>query len=221
MAKTILGISAFYHDSAAAIVRDGEIIAAAQEERFTRKRHDQAFPKHAIDFCLKEAGIRAEDLSYVCFYDKPLKKFDRILETYFAYAPSGFGSFRRALPLWLKEKLFVPREIKKGLDKKYTGPIVFCDHHESHAASAFFPSPYDRAAILTSDGVGEWATTTWGVGEATRSASTRPSASRTRWASSTARSLTSPASRSTPASTSSWASRRTASPCSRTSSRRS
>ena len=163
--KTILGISAFYHDSAAAIVQDGKIIAAAQEERFTRKRHDQAFPKNAIEFCVKEAGIRAEDLSYVCFYDKPLKKFDRILETYFAYAPSGFGSFRRALPLWLKEKLFVPREIKKGLDKKYTGPIVFCDHHESHAASAFFPSPYDRAAILTSDGVGEWATTTWGVGE--------------------------------------------------------
>jgi len=163
--KTILGISAFYHDSAAAIVQDGKIIAAAQEERFTRKRHDQAFPKNAIEFCVKEAGVRAEDLSYVCFYDKPLKKFDRILETYFAYAPSGFGSFRRALPLWLKEKLFVPREIKKGLDKKYTGPIVFCDHHESHAASAFFPSPYDRAAILTSDGVGEWATTTWGVGE--------------------------------------------------------
>jgi carbamoyltransferase len=163
--KVILGISAFYHDSAAAIVKDGEIIAAAQEERFTRKRHDQAFPKKAIEYCLQEAGVRAEDLTYVCFYDKPLKKFDRILETYFAYAPSGFGSFRRALPLWLKEKLFVPREIKKGLDKKYPGPVVFLDHHESHAASAFFPSPYDRAAILTSDGVGEWATTTWGVGE--------------------------------------------------------
>ena len=163
--KTILGISAFYHDSAAAIVKDGEIVAAAQEERFTRKRHDQAFPKNAIEYCVKEAGIRTEDLSYVCFYDKPLKKFDRILETYFAYAPSGFGSFRRALPLWLKEKLFVPREIKKGLEKKYAGPIVFCDHHESHAASAFLPSPYERAAILTTDGVGEWATTTWGVGE--------------------------------------------------------
>lgn len=163
--KTILGISAFYHDSAAAVVKDGVIVAAAQEERFTRKRHDQAFPKNAIEFCVKEAGIQPEELSYVCFYDKPLKKFDRILETYFAYAPSGFGSFRRALPLWLKEKLFVPREIKKGLDKKYGGPIVFCDHHESHAASAFFPSPYERAAILTSDGVGEWATTTWGVGE--------------------------------------------------------
>jgi carbamoyltransferase len=166
--KTILGISAFYHDSAAAIVKDGEIIAAAQEERFTRKRHDQAFPKNAIEFCVKEAGIKAEELSYVCFYDKPLKKFDRILETYFAYAPSGFSSFRRALPMWLKEKLFVPREIKKGLDKRYGGPIVFCDHHESHAASAFFPSPYDRAAILTSDGVGEWATTTWGVGEGSK-----------------------------------------------------
>ena len=163
--KVILGISAFYHDSAAAVVKDGEIVAAAQEERFTRKRHDQAFPKNAIEYCVKEAGITPDELTYVCFYDKPLKKFDRILETYFAYAPSGFGSFRRALPLWLKEKLFVPREIKKGLDKRYKGPIVFCDHHESHAASAFFPSPYDRAAILTSDGVGEWATTTWGVGE--------------------------------------------------------
>ncbi len=163
--KTILGISAFYHDSAAAIVVDGDIVAAAQEERFTRKRHDHAFPKNAIDFCLKEAGVAPEDLSYVCFYDKPLKKFDRILETYFAYAPSGFASFRRALPLWLKEKLFVPREIKKGMGKRYQGPIIFTDHHESHAASAFFPSPFDRAAILTSDGVGEWATTTWGIGE--------------------------------------------------------
>ena len=163
--KTILGISAFYHDSAAAIVRDGDIIAAAQEERFTRKRHDHAFPKNAVEFCLKEAGVQPEELSYVCFYDKPLKKFDRILETYFAYAPSGFASFRRALPLWLKEKLFVPREIKKGMGKRYPGPIIFCDHHESHAASAFFPSPFDRAAILTSDGVGEWATTTWGLGE--------------------------------------------------------
>jgi len=163
--RTILGISAFYHDSAAAIVKDGEIIAAAQEERFTRKRHDHEFPKNAIEYCVKEAGIAPEELSYVCFYDKPLKKFDRILETYFAYAPSGFSSFRRALPLWLKEKLFVPREIKKGLEGKYGGPVVFCDHHESHAASAFFPSPYERAAILTSDGVGEWATTTWGLGE--------------------------------------------------------
>lgn len=163
--KTILGISAFYHDSAAALVRDGDIVAAAQEERFTRKRHDHAFPKNAVEYCLKEAGIQPEELSYVCFYDKPLKKFDRILETYFAYAPSGFASFRRALPLWLKEKLFVPREIKKGMGKRYTGPIIFCDHHESHAASAFFPSPFERAAILTSDGVGEWATTTWGIGE--------------------------------------------------------
>ena len=163
--KTILGISAFYHDSAAAIVVDGDIVAAAQEERFTRKRHDHAFPKNAVEFCLKEAGVAPEDLSYVCFYDKPLKKFDRILETYFAYAPSGFASFRRALPLWLKEKLFVPREIKKGMGKRYPGPIIFTDHHESHAASAFFPSPFDRAAILTSDGVGEWATTTWGIGE--------------------------------------------------------
>ncbi|MFT3764006.1 MAG: carbamoyltransferase [Minicystis sp.] len=166
--RYILGISAFYHDSAAALIRDGEIVAAAQEERFTRVRHDDAFPRLATEFCVKEAGIKIEDLDYVCFYDKPFKKFDRILETYFAYAPSGFMSFKRAIPLWLREKLHTPRQIRKGLDKQYKGPIIFTDHHESHAASAFFPSPYEKAVILTSDGVGEWATTTWGIGEGSR-----------------------------------------------------
>ena len=163
--RYILGISAFYHDSAAALIKDGVIVAAAQEERFTRVRHDQDFPKMAIDFCLGEAGIRAKDLSYVCFYDKPLKKFDRILETFFAYAPTGYMSFKRAIPLWMKEKLHTPRQIRKGMNGEYDGKLIFTDHHESHAASAFFPSPYDEAVILTSDGVGEWATTTWGIGK--------------------------------------------------------
>jgi carbamoyltransferase len=166
--RHILGISAFYHDSAAALVDDGEIIAAAQEERFTRKRHDHAFPARAIEYCLREAGIGAEDLAWVAFYDKPLKKFDRILETYFAYAPRGLPSFAKAIPLWVRERLFLPRQIRRGLGRRYRGRIVFMDHHESHAASAFFPSPFDRAAILTMDGVGEWATTTWGVGERNR-----------------------------------------------------
>jgi carbamoyltransferase len=166
--RHILGISAFYHDSAAALVRDGEIVAAAQEERFTRKRHDASYPSQAIEFCLAEAGIGPKDLDYVAFYDKPLKKFDRILETYFAHAPRGFLSFQRAVPLWLRDKLHTPRRIRKGLGGAYKGKLVFTDHHESHAASAFFPSPYDRAAVLTSDGVGEWATTTWGVGEGSR-----------------------------------------------------
>ena len=166
--RHILGISAFYHDSAAALLRDGEIVAAAQEERFTRIRHDHDFPRQAIAYCLKEAGITAKDLAYVCFYDKPLKKFDRILETYFAYAPSGFLSFKRAIPLWLREKLHTPRQIRKGMDGQYTGKLIFTDHHESHAASAFFPSPFDEAVILTSDGVGEWATTTYGHGEGNR-----------------------------------------------------
>jgi carbamoyltransferase len=166
--RYILGVSAFYHDSAAALLRDGEIVAAAQEERFTRVRHDHAFPRQAIAYCLEEAGIAPAELEYVCFYDKPLKKFDRILETYFAYAPRGFLSFKRAIPLWLREKLHTPRQIRKGMDGAYPGQLIFTDHHESHAASAFFPSPYDDAVILTSDGVGEWATTTWGVGRGNR-----------------------------------------------------
>lgn len=154
----ILGISAYYHDSAACLVQDGRIVAAAQEERFTRKKHDHRFPKHAIDYCLEEAGIKTENLNLVAFYDKPLLKFDRILETYVAVAPKGFKLFMMGLPLWLKEKLHTPRELDAGLDGKYKGRFVFTEHHQSHAASAFFPSPFDEAAVLTMDGVGEWAT---------------------------------------------------------------
>lgn len=164
----ILGISAFYHDSAAALVVDGEIVAAAQEERFTRKKHDEAFPQHAVDFCLAEAGITAEDLDYVGFYEKPIRKFERLLETYLAYAPRGYQSFRKAIPLWLKQKLHLPKQIRAGLHDAYRKRIVFTDHHESHAASAFFPSPFDEAAILTLDGVGEWSTTCWGIGRQNR-----------------------------------------------------
>jgi len=164
----ILGLSAFYHDSAAALVRDGEILAAAQEERFTRIKHDHAFPKHAVDYCLREAGITADRLDAVVFYDKPLLKFERLLETYLAFAPRGLRSFLMALPLWVKQKLFLPREIDHGLGDRYEGPIYFPLHHESHAASAFFPSPFEEAAILTLDGVGEWTTTSWGVGRGDR-----------------------------------------------------
>ncbi|MEY2481467.1 MAG: carbamoyltransferase [Verrucomicrobiota bacterium] len=160
----ILGISAFYHDSAAALVCDGKIIAAAQEERFTRKKHDSAFPQNAIEYCLKEACISYVDLDHVAFYDKPLLKFERLLETYFAYAPAGFRSFLQAMPLWLREKLHLPRLLDKGLDRQFKGRYLFLEHHESHAASAFFPSPFEEAAILTVDGVGEWATSTIGVG---------------------------------------------------------
>lgn len=159
----ILGISAFYHDSAAALVVDGEIVAAAQEERFTRKKHDSSFPKHAVDFCLHEAGITAKQLDYVGFYDKPLAKFERLIETYLAFAPQGYFSFRQALPLWLKQKLHIPTEIQQAIPE-YRRRIVFLDHHQSHAASAFFPSPFEEAAILTLDGVGEWSTTCIGHG---------------------------------------------------------
>ncbi len=160
----ILGLSAFYHDSAAALVIDGEIVAAAQEERFTRQKHDYRFPQNAIDYCLEEAGINPEQLDYVGFYDKPLTKFERLLETYLAFTPTGYASFRKALPLWLKQKLHLPREMTRGLRNRYQGRYVFTDHHESHAASAFFPSPFDEAAILTLDGVGEWSTSCHGVG---------------------------------------------------------
>ncbi len=164
----ILGISAFYHDSAAALVVDGDIVAAAQEERFSRKKHDFAFPQQAIDYCLEEAGLEPEDLDHVAFYDKPLLKFERLLETYVTYAPVGFRSFRKAMPLWLKEKLWLPRQIDCGLRKSFGGRYVFTDHHESHAASAFFPSPFEEAAILTMDGVGEWATASFGIGSGNR-----------------------------------------------------
>ena len=159
----ILGISAFYHDSAACLVRDGRIVAAAQEERFTRKKHDAAFPTHAIQHCLTDAGVTADDLAYVGFYEKPLVKFERLIETYLAYAPGGFRSFRKALPPWADKKLWLPREMDRALGSKRRR-YVFPAHHESHAASAFFPSPFEEAAIITMDGVGEWSTATWGRG---------------------------------------------------------
>jgi len=159
----ILGISAFYHDSAACLVRDGEIVAAAQEERFTRKKHDYSFPAQAVKYCLKQGGIAAGALDYVCFYDKPFIKFERILETYLTYAPLGIRSFMMAIPLWIKQKLWMKEFIKKQLG--FEGAILFPEHHESHAASAFFASPFQKAAFLTIDGVGEWTTTSYGVGE--------------------------------------------------------
>src|SRR6266849_4588361 len=163
MANTnILGISAFYHDSAACLLRDGEIVGAAQEERFTRKKGDASFPTRAVEYCLRVGGIMAADLAFVGFYDKPLLKFERILETYLAVAPQGFGSFLKAAPVWLKDKLFMDRQLRNALG--YEGEVLYAEHHESHAASAFFPSPFDEAAILTMDGVGEWATASYGVG---------------------------------------------------------
>ncbi|MEZ6036853.1 MAG: carbamoyltransferase [Planctomycetota bacterium] len=165
MPTYILGISAFYHDSAAALLRDGEIVAAAQEERFTRKKHDSAFPGEATRFCLDQAGIAAKDLDFVAFYDKPILKFHRLLETYLGFAPVGISSFRKALPVWLGEKLHMRRLLTKELGHKPKNRYVFPEHHESHAASAFYPSPFEEAAILTMDGVGEWATTSIGVGE--------------------------------------------------------
>ncbi len=176
----ILGISSFYHDSAVCLVSEGEIVAAAQEERFTRVKHDHRFPSNAVRYCLREAGITADRLDYVGFYDKPLLKFDRLLETYLDYTPAGFFSFLKAMPLWLKEKLWAPDVIKtelakacgeedersaRKLAKRFGWKLLFGDHHESHAASAFYPSPFDEAAILTMDGVGEWATSSIGVGQ--------------------------------------------------------
>ncbi len=164
----ILGISAYYHDSAAALVNEKGIIAAAQEERFTRIKHDSAFPVNAVEYCLKEAGGIIEDIEQIVFYEKPFLKFDRLLETYLSYAPGGLRSFIQAVPQWLKQKLHLPREIKKQLPGKWNKPIVFVSHHESHAASAFFPSPFEESAILTMDGVGEWDTATVGIGEANK-----------------------------------------------------
>ena len=167
----ILGISAFYHDSAAALVRDGEIIAAAQEERFTRKKHDAGFPVHAVKYCLAEGGVRDGDLDAVAFYDKPINKFARILETYFTVAPGGLQSFMMAVPVWLKQKLWIPLQIENALETCGIATIpemFFPEHHESHAASAFYPSPFQKAAILTLDGVGEWATSTMGRGDGNR-----------------------------------------------------
>ena len=162
MATCILGISAFYHDSAACLLRDGEIVAAAQEERFTRKKHDAGFPRNAISSCLREGGIGADDLDYVGFYDKPFIKFERILLTYLAVSPVGLRSFLDGMPVWLKDKLFIREMIRSELG--YRGEVLFGEHHESHAASAFYPSPFAEAAVLTIDGVGEWATSSYGVG---------------------------------------------------------
>lgn len=170
--SNILGISAFYHDSAACLVRDGEIIAAAQEERFTRKKHDPGFPSHAVTYCLEEGGITLGDLRYIVFYDKPLVKFERLLETYLAFAPKGLQSFVAAMPVWLKEKLFLRNLLSKefialapGIKQSELPQLLFGEHHESHAASAFYPSPYDKAVVLCMDGVGEWATTSAWLGE--------------------------------------------------------
>ncbi len=166
MAEYILGISAFYHDSAAALLKDGEIVAAVQEERFSRKKHDHSFPQQAVNYCLQEAGIGSRDLQAVIFYEKPFVKFNRILETYLTTAPRGLRSFVMAMPLWLGEKLWISDVIKKKLN--YDGEVLFAEHHESHAASAFFPSPFRQAAILTMDGVGEWATSSIGLGQENR-----------------------------------------------------
>lgn len=164
----ILGISAFYHDSAAALAVDGRIAAAAQEERFTRKKHDASFPAHAVQYCLREAGVTARDLDYAAFYEKPLLKFERMLETYLAFAPRGLRNFSMAIPQWLKEKLYIGRTLRQALGREFRGKLLFTSHHESHAASAFFPSPFDEAAILTVDGAGEWSTATLGHGRGNR-----------------------------------------------------
>jgi carbamoyltransferase len=167
----ILGISAFYHDSAAALVEDGRIVAAAQEERFTRKKHDASFPRNAVKYCLEAAGTKLADIDHVAFYDKPFLKFERLLETYIALAPRGFRSFQMAMPLWLKEKLFQKSLLRKELkefDEEIGDRLLFTEHHLSHAASAFFPSPFEKAVVLTMDGVGEWATTSAAMGEGNR-----------------------------------------------------
>ncbi len=169
----ILGISAFYHDSAAALVEDGRIVAAAQEERFTRRKHDPRFPAAAARYCLEAAGCGLEGIDHVAFYEKPFLKFERLLETYFALAPKGFGSFRRAMPLWIKDKLFQKSMLRDAVRQlpgggRWNGSLLFTEHHQSHAASAFFPSPFDSAAVLTMDGVGEWCTTSLGHGEGNR-----------------------------------------------------
>ncbi|MCL5742550.1 MAG: hypothetical protein M1541_01290, partial [Acidobacteria bacterium] len=166
----ILGISAFYHDSAAALTHDGEIVAAAQEERFTRRKHDPGFPHNAIAYCLSEGGVQPDQLDYVVFYDKPFLKFERLLETYLAFAPSGYRSFQAAIPLWIREKLFQRRLLRSELSQHlrnfdWTKRLLFTEHHLSHAASAFFPSPFHEAAVLTMDGVGEWATTSVAYGK--------------------------------------------------------
>ena len=170
----MIGISAFYHDSAAALIEDGDIVAAAQEERFTRKKHDMQFPENAIRYCLGESNLSLDDIDKVVFYDKPLVKFERLLETHLSYAPYGFHSFVAAMPIWLKEKLFLKTTLKRALaelgecDIQALPELLFAEHHQSHAASAFFMSPYHRAAVICLDGVGEWATTTAWLGDGIR-----------------------------------------------------
>ena len=159
----ILGISAFYHDSAACLLKDGEIVAAAQEERFTRIKHDKSFPINAIKSCLKQENIKIKDVDYISYYEKPLLKFNRIIKTYLTYVPLGFNSFEKAMRTWFEGKLYIKQIIKNKLN--YTGKIIFPEHHESHAASAFFPSPYQEAAFITMDGVGEWSTSSFGIGK--------------------------------------------------------
>src|SRR5580704_7402141 len=165
----ILGISAFYHDSAAALVRDGEIVAAAQEERFTRKKHDSGFPTNAVSYCLKADGVTLKEVDHVVFYDKPFLKFERLLETYLALAPQGLRSFQMSVPLWIREKLFQKNLLQKKLQDfgkfDWEHNLLFTEHHLSHAASAFFPSPFQNAVVLTMDGVGEWATTSAAIGD--------------------------------------------------------
>src|SRR5712692_4112868 len=169
----ILGLSAFYHDSAAALIEDGRIVAAAQEERFSRKKYDARFPHHAAAYCLRQGGVKLDQVDFVALYDKPFLKFERLLETYLAFAPKGFRSFRMAIPLWLREKLFQKHLLRDELrafaeDYDWESKILFAEHHQSHAASAYFPSPFDEAAVLTMDGVGEWATTSVGKGSGNR-----------------------------------------------------
>ena len=206
MSEAILGLSAFYHDSAAALLVDGQIVAAAQEERFTRKKHDPAFPANALAYVMAESGLRLSDLAAVAFYDKPYLKFERLLETYHGFAPRGLRSFIAAMPVWIKEKLLMRTMLKEELAKAGDGnpPVLFPEHHLSHAASAFYPSPFPEAAILTVDGVGEWATSTIGFGRGRDSPSSGSSSFPTPWASCIQPSPITAASRSTAANTSSW-----------------
>ena len=202
----VLGISAFYHDSAAALVEDGRILAAAQEERFTRKKHDPGYPANAVAWCLQAAGAAPGEIDRVAFYDKPFLKFERLLETYVAFAPRGLRSFSMAVPLWIREKLLQKDLLRRKLralapDVDWDARLLFAEHHQAHAASAFYPSPFREAAVLTMDGVGEWATTSAAVGRGNDLEITQEIHFRTPWGCSTRRSPSIPASRSIPANT--------------------
>jgi carbamoyltransferase len=206
MPEAIVGLSAFYHDSAAAVLVDGEIVAAAQQERFSRKKHDHSFPTQALAYVLEEAGLTLDDVAAVAFYDKPYLKFERLLETYHAFAPRGLRSFLMAMPVWIKEKLLMKKLLRDELAKfgNRVPALLFPEHHLSHAASAFYPSPFEAAAILTIDGVGEWATSTIGFGQGHEITILRELDFPIPWACCIPRSPTTPASRSTAGSTSSW-----------------